>query len=93
MPVELTEFERFVTPRGGGGNRKYSWDEWLDGVVREFEYGVDFDGSISSFVSSAQRAAAQRGLWLRASRDKRQGKVRLQSGAQPFETSRKRGEQ
>lgn len=48
-------------PRSAGGRRGYPWGEWLDGRIWVLVHGTDFQGVPKNFVSSAIRAARQRG--------------------------------
>ncbi len=61
MPVEIDELSPLSRNRGGRGE-KYPYDEWLDGKVRRFVQGDDFDGKPSSFITNVREAAKRRGM-------------------------------
>lgn len=48
--------------------RKYPWNEWLDGKAREFEQGTDFDCTIRTFVGMAYAAARRAEVGVQAVR-------------------------
>jgi hypothetical protein len=50
MPKVVTETPARV-------DRKYAWDEWTDGELREFVKGEDFECSTRSFSNAARKAA------------------------------------
>lgn len=61
MPRILKEF-----PAEARVQRGEQWDEWLDGKVREFEAGPDFqDGRAETLRNRAINAAKTRGLKVR----------------------------
>lgn len=45
---------------------RHPWGEWLDGQVWKLTPGVDFTASTESMRVSAHRAAARRGVRVRA---------------------------
>lgn len=46
---------------------RYPWDDWLDGRIRVFVRGEDFQCEAMSFVNAARYAARRRGFPVRAS--------------------------
>lgn len=46
----------------GGPRRAYQYAEWMDGKIRRFKSGKDFNGKINSFRCTLQQQAYRRGL-------------------------------
>ncbi len=41
-------------------DRKYAWNDWADGELREFVKGEDFDTDPRAFANAARNAAVRR---------------------------------
>lgn len=47
----------------------YPWDEWADGQTRRYIMGDDFHTTCRDFIRQARRAAWNRGMKVKASRE------------------------
>lgn len=61
----LTEFRKGQLGRPA----KYRWDEFLDGRVRRFDKGVDFECAADGFRRSLYSAARARGIKVQTTID------------------------
>lgn len=57
---------------------KYPWDEWFDGNVWQLEQGRDFESSPERMRQMVGMTARKRGLKVRTSVNKIEGKIALQ---------------
>jgi hypothetical protein len=59
------KLDNFPNDEFGQPNRKYAWDEWLNGEIWELTRGEDFDIRVDHFRAQAFTNAKRRGMKLR----------------------------
>ena len=76
MAERLESFD--FLPHGIHGNRRYAWEEWLDGTVWKAKRGEDYVITTVSFQQRLRSKAAALGIKVRANRDEEDGSVVFQ---------------